>query len=58
LYAASEALREFEAAAGLFGLSQIFIALILLVTMYFRPQGLVGRSEIDERWRLRALKGR
>ncbi len=50
LYAASEALREVEASAGLFGLSQIIIALILLLMMYFRPQGLAGRYEADERW--------
>jgi len=56
LYAASEALREVEASAGLFGLSQIAIALVLLVMMYFRPQGLLGELEADEHLLLRRLR--
>ncbi|HXF72199.1 MAG TPA: branched-chain amino acid ABC transporter permease [Actinomycetota bacterium] len=56
LYAASEALREVEASAGLFGLSQITIALVLLIMMYFRPQGLLGELEADEHLLLRRLR--
>ncbi|HXF74375.1 MAG TPA: branched-chain amino acid ABC transporter permease [Actinomycetota bacterium] len=48
LYAASEALREVETAAGLFGLSQIAIAVVLLVVMYLRPRGILGDLEADE----------
>jgi hypothetical protein len=44
------------ASAGLFGLSQIAIALVLLVMMYFRPQGLLGELEADEHLLLRRLR--
>jgi branched-chain amino acid transport system permease protein len=50
-----EILREVESlAAGinalpdLFGIAQIFIGFTLLFVMYFRPEGLLGRWELDE----------
>jgi branched-chain amino acid transport system permease protein len=46
---AGEVLREVEASAQLFGISQIAIGLILLLVMYFRPSGLTGDLELDER---------
>ena len=46
---ASEVLREWEAAAERFGVSQIAVGIILLLVMYFRPRGLTGDLEIDER---------
>jgi len=46
---ASEVLREWEAAAEQFGVSQIAVGIILLLVMYFRPRGLTGDLEIDER---------
>lgn len=50
---ASEVLREWEAAAEQFGVSQIAVGLILLVVMYLRPRGLTGDLEIDERFAIR-----
>lgn len=47
---ASELLREWEAAAEQFGVSQIAVGIILLVVMYFRPRGLTGDLELDERF--------
>ena len=47
---AGEVLREWEAAAELFGVSQIAVGLILLLVMYFRPRGLTGDLELDERF--------
>jgi branched-chain amino acid transport system permease protein len=46
---AGEVLREWEAGTQLFGLSDIAIGLILLLVMYFRPGGLTGDLEVDER---------
>lgn len=56
LYAAGEVLRQVETSAGLFGLSQIAIAVVLLVTMAFRPQGMVGDLEADEHLLVRRLR--
>ncbi len=50
LTTAGEVLREWEAAAELFGASQIAVGLILLLVMYFRPRGLTGDLELDERF--------
>jgi branched-chain amino acid transport system permease protein len=47
---ASEVLREWEAAAEQFGVSQIAVGIILLVVMFFRPRGLTGDLELDERF--------
>jgi branched-chain amino acid transport system permease protein len=47
---AGEVLREWEAAAELFGVSQIAVGFILLLVMYFRPRGLTGDLELDERF--------
>jgi branched-chain amino acid transport system ATP-binding protein/branched-chain amino acid transport system permease protein len=48
LTVAGEVLREVEATAQVFGISDIAIGLILLLVMYFRPSGLTGDREIDE----------
>lgn len=47
---AGEVLREWEAAAEQFGVSQIAVGIILLLVMYFRPRGLTGDLELDERF--------
>jgi len=52
----SEALRQFETGIVLFGFqtpeifgtTQIGIGLIILLVMYFRPDGLLGRFELDQ----------
>jgi len=41
----SEALRPIEEAVGLYGLSQVIVALALILVLYFRPQGLFGSGE-------------
>lgn len=41
----SEALRPVEESFGLYGLSQVIVALCLILTLYFRPQGLFGSGE-------------
>lgn len=41
----SEALRPAEEGLGLYGLSQVIVALALLMVLYFRPQGLFGSRE-------------
>lgn len=43
--ALSEALRPAEEAAGLYGLSQVIVALALILALYLRPQGLFGSRE-------------
>lgn len=42
---ATEALRPLEEAAGLFGASQMIVALIVLLVLIFRPAGLFGTAE-------------
>lgn len=43
--ALSEALRPAEESLGLYGLSQVIVALSLILVLYFRPQGLFGSGE-------------
>jgi branched-chain amino acid transport system permease protein len=52
---AFEVLRNVETSAAgisalpdLFGIAQIFVGFTLLFVMYFRPEGLLGRWELDE----------
>lgn len=55
----SEILRHFESGIVLFGIhtpeifgsTQIGIGLVILLVMYFKPDGLLGRFEIDQRLR-------
>jgi branched-chain amino acid transport system permease protein len=46
LFLIPEALRYIES-QGTFGLSQILVALLLMLIMIFRPQGLLGHKEIS-----------
>jgi branched-chain amino acid transport system permease protein len=46
LFIIPEALRFLET-GRLFGLSQLILAVLLIVVMIFRPQGLLGRGEIS-----------
>ncbi len=41
----SEMLRPVEESFGLYGMSQVIVALSLIVVLYFRPQGLFGSGE-------------
>ncbi|MGH6760927.1 MAG: branched-chain amino acid ABC transporter permease [Phyllobacterium sp.] len=41
----SEAVRPMEEAIGLYGLSQVIVALALILVLFFRPQGLFGSGE-------------
>jgi branched-chain amino acid transport system permease protein len=41
----SESLRPAEESLGLYGLSQVIVALTLILVLYLRPQGLFGSSE-------------
>lgn len=41
----SEALRPAEEALGLYGFSQVVVALSLILVLFFRPQGLFGNRE-------------
>lgn len=41
----SESLRPVEEAAGLYGLSQVIVALALILVLFFRPRGLYGGGE-------------
>ncbi len=41
----SEAMRPVEESFGLYGLSQVIVALSLILVLYFRPQGLFGSGE-------------
>lgn len=41
----SESLRPVEESVGLYGLSQVIVALALILVLYFRPQGLFGSAE-------------
>lgn len=41
----SEALRPAEETLGLYGLSQVIVALSLILVLFFRPQGLYGNRE-------------
>jgi len=43
--ALSESLRPAEESLGLYGLSQVIVALSLILVLYFRPQGLFGTRE-------------
>ncbi len=62
----SELLRRFETGVVLFGFqtpaifgtTQIGIGLIILFVMYFRPDGLLGRFEIDQFIKKRHLRKR
>ncbi|WP_309083919.1 branched-chain amino acid ABC transporter permease [Chelativorans sp.] len=41
----SEALRPVEESVGLYGMSQVIVALALILVLYLRPQGLFGSGE-------------
>ena len=41
----SETLRPLEEAVGLYGLSQVIVALSLILVLFFRPRGLFGSGE-------------
>lgn len=41
----SEVLRPVEESFGLYGMSQVIVALSLILVLYFRPQGLFGSGE-------------
>jgi len=41
----SESLRPIEESLGLYGLSQVIVALSLIMVLYLRPQGLFGSGE-------------
>lgn len=43
----TEVMRRLEDDAGIPGLTQMVVALLILFVLYRRPDGLVGRSEID-----------
>jgi branched-chain amino acid transport system permease protein len=43
----AEALRRFEDVTLLYGLSQIILAIIFILVIIFRPQGLLGQGEIS-----------
>ena len=44
---ATEVLRPVEEAAGLFGASQIIVAVAVLLVLIYRPTGLFGMAEPD-----------
>ena len=44
---ATELLRPVEEAAGLFGASQMIVAVVVLLVLIFRPTGLFGTAEPD-----------
>jgi branched-chain amino acid transport system permease protein len=47
----TEIMRRVEDSAGIPGLTQMVVALLILLVLYRRPDGLVGRSEIDDQIR-------
>lgn len=55
---ATEMLRPVEEAAGLFGASQMIVAVIVLLVLIFRPTGLFGTAEPDVLGALKRLAGR
>jgi branched-chain amino acid transport system permease protein len=57
LTAMTEVLRPVEEAAGLFGLSQILVALAVLVVLITRPTGMFGTAEPDFIAWIRKLAG-
>jgi branched-chain amino acid transport system permease protein len=44
----TEVMRRVEDSAGVPGLTQMVVALLILLVLYRRPDGLVGRSELDD----------
>lgn len=48
--AAEEALRRFEDANQLYGISGIVLSLLFLLIIIFRPAGLLGNREFDPAW--------
>jgi branched-chain amino acid transport system permease protein len=44
----TEIMRRVEESAGIPGLTQMVVALLILLVLYRRPDGLVGRSEVDD----------
>jgi branched-chain amino acid transport system permease protein len=44
----TEIMRRVEDSAGIPGLTQMVVALLILLVLYRRPDGLVGRSEVDD----------
>ncbi len=55
---ATEMLRPVEEAAGLFGASQMIVAVIVLLVLIFRPTGLFGTAEPDVLGAFKRLAGR
>ncbi|WBU61527.1 branched-chain amino acid ABC transporter permease [Paracoccus albus] len=51
-----EALKPVEESMGLYGLSQMIVALVLVLVLRFRPAGLFGSGE--PAWLLRLIRGR
>jgi branched-chain amino acid transport system permease protein len=49
----TEVMRRLEDNAGIPGLTQMAVALLILFVLYRRPDGLVGRSELDDLLRRR-----
>jgi branched-chain amino acid transport system permease protein len=45
-----------DALPDLFGLAQVFVAILFLAMLYLRPDGITGRWEIDERLRKRITR--
>ena len=41
-------MRRVEDAADIPGLTQMVVALVILLVLYRRPDGIVGRSELDD----------
>ena len=56
----TEIMRRIEDSVGVPGLTQMAVALLILLILYRRPDGLVGRSEVDDliRRRLSRLRPR
>jgi branched-chain amino acid transport system permease protein len=44
----TEVMRRVEDSAGVPGLTQMVVALMILLVLYRRPDGIVGRSEVDD----------
>lgn len=58
LTVATELLRPLEEAMGLFGASQMIVAVVVLLVLIFRPTGLFGTAEPELAAWLRRIRGR
>jgi branched-chain amino acid transport system ATP-binding protein/branched-chain amino acid transport system permease protein len=52
----TEIMRRVEDSAGIPGLTQMVVALLILLVLYRRPDGIVGRSELDDQIRRRLAR--